>query len=72
LKRLGYSHYEDRCISYHLTSGTTEEWMMRVENENPWVDDSPVNIEWFRGLLKESYRTIAAMRGIRMSHSRMR
>jgi len=45
---------------------------MRVENENPWVDDSPVNIEWFRGLLKESYRTIAAMRGIRMSHSRMR
>lgn len=56
------SPYADRCIGYHLTSGTTEEWMMWGANENEWVDYSPVNVAKFRSWLKEKYRSLSALR----------
>lgn len=42
------SPYADRCIGYHIASGTTEEWMMWGGNENQWIDYSPVNVARFR------------------------
>lgn len=51
------SPYADRIIGYHLSSGTTEEWMMWGGNENQWVDYSPVNLARFRKWLKAKYGT---------------
>ncbi len=56
------SPYADRCIGYHLTSGTTEEWMMWGANENEWVDYSTVNVAKFRSWLKEKYRSVNVLR----------
>ena len=56
------SPYSDRCIGYHLASGTTEEWMMWGANEEEWVDYSPVNIARFRQWLKRLYRTVTELR----------
>ncbi|MBI3922152.1 MAG: beta-galactosidase, partial [Armatimonadetes bacterium] len=51
------SPYADRCIGYHIASGTTEEWMMWGGNEDEWVDYSPVNTARFRDWLRDKYRT---------------
>jgi len=56
------SPYADRCIGYHIASGTTEEWMMWGANEDEWVDYSPVNAARFRRWLGERYRTDAGLR----------
>ena len=55
------SPYADRVVGYHLSSGTTEEWMMWGGNEGKWVDFSPANVARFRGWLKEKYRTADAL-----------
>ncbi len=52
------SPYSDRCIGYHLASGTTEEWMMWGANENEWVDYSPVNQSRFRNWLRTRYGSV--------------
>ena len=51
------SPYADRCIGYHIASGTTEEWMMWGANENLWGDYSPVNLAAFREWLRTKYGT---------------
>jgi hypothetical protein len=51
------SPYADRCIGYHLASGSTEEWMMWGANEDQWVDYSPANLQGFRRWLAARYRT---------------
>jgi len=56
------SPYADRCIGYHIASGTTEEWMMWGANENQWVDYSPVNVNAFRQWLKKKYGTVERLR----------
>lgn len=56
------SPYADRCIGYHIASGTTEEWMMWGGNENQWVDYSPVNVARFRQRLKAKYGTVERLR----------
>jgi hypothetical protein len=66
LKRL-IAHVEaqpwaDRCIGYHIASGTTEEWMMWGANEDQWVDYSPVNAARFRQWLRERYGTVERLR----------
>ena len=56
------SPYADRCIGYHIASGTTEEWMMWGGNENQWVDYSPVNVARFRAWLRDTYGSVEALR----------
>jgi hypothetical protein len=56
------SPYADRCIGYHIASGTTEEWMMWGANENQWVDYSPVNLAAFRQWLGAKYGTPKRLR----------
>lgn len=56
------SPYADRCIGYHIASGTTEEWMMWGANEDEWVDYSPVNLARFRRWLRMRYGTDAGLR----------
>ncbi|HET6384923.1 MAG TPA: beta-galactosidase [Armatimonadota bacterium] len=56
------SPYADRCIGYHLTSGTTEEWMMWGANEGQWVDYSPVNQARFGQWLRSRYGTVDRLR----------
>lgn len=56
------SPYADRCIGYHIASGTTEEWMMWGGNEDQWVDYSPVNTARFRQWLRKTYGTVEALR----------
>lgn len=56
------SPYADRCIGYHIASGTTEEWMMWGANEDQWVDYSPVNVARFRAWLRETYGSVEALR----------
>ena len=51
------SPYADRVVGYHLSSGTTEEWMMWGGNENEWVDYSPANCQRFRDWLRAKYKT---------------
>jgi len=54
--------YADRCIGYHIASGTTEEWMMWGANEDQWVDYSPVNTLAFRSWLRTKYGTVENLR----------
>ena len=54
--------YADRCIGYHIASGTTEEWMMWGANEDQWVDYSPVNTAAFRLWLRAKYGTVDNLR----------
>lgn len=54
--------YADRCIGYHIASGTTEEWMMWGANEDQWVDYSPVNTAAFRSWLRAKYGTVDSLR----------
>lgn len=54
--------YADRCIGYHIASGSTEEWMMWGANENQWVDYSPVNTTAFRQWLRAKYGTLENLR----------
>ena len=56
------SPYADRCIGYHIASGTTEEWMMWGANENQWVDYSPVNTAAFQQWLRTKYATVENLR----------
>ncbi len=56
------SPYADRCIGYHLASGTTEEWMMWGGNEDQWVDYSPANVKAFRRWLRGKYGSDDALR----------
>lgn len=56
------SPYADRCIGYHLASGTTEEWMMWGGNEDQWVDFSPVNVARFRQWLRSKYGEVERLR----------
>jgi beta-galactosidase len=56
------SPYADRCVGYHIASGTTEEWMMWGANENQWVDYSPVNTAAFRQWLRGKYGTVENLR----------
>ncbi|MCD6352033.1 MAG: beta-galactosidase, partial [Armatimonadetes bacterium] len=56
------SPFADRCIGYHLASGTTEEWMMWGANENQWVDYSPANQARFRQWLRTRYGDVEALR----------
>ncbi len=56
------SPYADRVIGYHISSGTTEEWMMWGSNEDQWVDYSPVNVRKFQQWLRDQYHTQAALR----------
>jgi len=56
------SPWADRCIGYHLASGTTEEWMMWGANEDQWVDYSPASVEAFRRWLKDRYGAVEALR----------
>lgn len=56
------SPWADRCIGYHLASGTTEEWMMWGANEDQWVDYSPANVRAFRRWLRARYGTVEALR----------
>lgn len=53
--------YADRCIGYHIASGTTEEWMMWGSNEDEWVDYSPANVAGFRRWLRARYGSDAAL-----------
>ena len=55
IEHIETSPYADRVIGYHLTSGTTEEWMMWGANENQWVDYSPACLKAFRRWLLETY-----------------
>ena len=57
------SDHADRCIGYHIASGTTEEWMQWGSNEDQWADYSPVNLTRFRAWLQERYRTDDALQG---------
>jgi hypothetical protein len=52
------SPYADRCIGYHIASGSTEEWMMWGANEDQWVDYSPANLACFRHWLQAKYGTV--------------
>ena len=52
------SPYADRCIGYHIASGSTEEWMMWGANEDQWVDYSPVNTTAFQKWLRVKYGTL--------------
>ncbi|NLH99643.1 MAG: hypothetical protein GX446_09155 [Chthonomonadales bacterium] len=56
------SPYADRCIGYHLASGTTEEWMMWGANEDQWVDYSAANVAAFRAWLRARYGSVEALR----------
>jgi hypothetical protein len=56
------SPYADRCIGYHIASGTTEEWMMWGGNEDQWVDYSPANTKAFRKWLRTKYGSDDALR----------
>jgi hypothetical protein len=56
------SPYADRCIGYHIASGTTEEWMIWGANENQWVDYSPVNTAAFQQWLRTRYGTLENLR----------
>ncbi|MBI5091713.1 MAG: beta-galactosidase [Candidatus Hydrogenedentes bacterium] len=62
IQHVEHSDYADRVIGYHLTSGTTEEWMQWGSNEDLWADYSPVNLARFREWLKTKYRNDAALR----------
>jgi hypothetical protein len=62
IEHIESSPFADRCIGYHLTSGTTEEWMMWGANENDWVDYSHANTVKFQRWLREKYQTISALR----------
>ena len=53
--------YADHVIGYHLSSGTTEEWMMWGGNEDQWVDYSPVNLKRYRAWLRARYGSNAAL-----------
>ena len=52
------SPYADRCIGYHIASGSTEEWMMWGANEDQWVDYSPANLACFRAWLQKKYGSV--------------
>ena len=56
------SPYADRCVGYHIASGTTEEWMMWGANEDQWVDYSPVNTAAFQRWLRAKYGTLENLR----------
>ena len=56
------SSYADRCVGYHLASGTTDEWMAWGANDREWVDYSPVNTAAFRRWIGAKYRTVDALR----------
>jgi hypothetical protein len=56
------SPFADRCIGYHIASGTTEEWMMWGANEDQWVDYSPVNQVAFCQWLRQHYGTPERLR----------
>lgn len=56
------SPWADRCIGYHLASGTTEEWMMWGANEDQWVDYSLANVRGFRKWLRARYGTDTRLR----------
>jgi hypothetical protein len=55
------SPYADRCIGYHLASGTTEEWMMWGANDSQWVYYSPANEKRFRQWFMRRYANIQAL-----------
>lgn len=55
IRHIESSPYADRCIGYHIASGTTEEWMMWGANEEQWVDYSPANTGGFRRWLAARY-----------------
>lgn len=56
------SPWADRCIGYHLASGTTDEWMAWGANDKQWVDYSPANTAAFRRWLRAKYGTAARLR----------
>lgn len=62
IRHVEASPWADRCIGYHLASGTTEEWMMWGGNEDQWVDYSPVNVTRFRKWLRTRYKSVDALR----------
>ncbi len=62
IRHVESSSYADRFIGYHLTSGTTQEWMMWGSNENEWTDYSKPNQLFFRQWLQRKYGSVAALR----------
>ena len=60
IRHVEASSYADRFIGYHLTSGTTQEWMMWGSNENEWTDYSKPNQLLFRKWLQCKYGTVEA------------
>lgn len=56
------SSYADRCLGYHIASGTTDEWMAWGANAKRWGDYSPVNTAAFRHWLQAKYGTVDRLR----------
>lgn len=56
------SPYAERCVGYHLASGTTDEWMAWGANDREWVDYSSANVAAFRRWLQAKYNSIQRLR----------